>query len=145
MLFKHEAPEEVLITFLSCIADAQISATLAHKVQCYKFVIDLHLSQKDRASLAEYKQILPTNSQYRTYADQILNTPVSTYFVVKVFSHLCLAFVMSHSFYQNVKFNETVRWLNTFTHIQFECFVYIAIKHKCLLILGCTLEKLTRY
>lgn len=78
-LHKHDAPETVLTEFLSFLAnvDVQLSASLAHKVQCCNFVVDLHLSQKDRLSLVEYIQSLPPHSTSRVYAQTVLNGKVS--------------------------------------------------------------------
>lgn len=75
-MHRHEAPADILHDFLLCVVDVEIGLSLAKKMGCHKYVIDVLINQKDRVAIINYKPNIPSQTEEYFYAESALQSTV---------------------------------------------------------------------
>ncbi|XP_045482450.1 spermatogenesis-defective protein 39 homolog [Harmonia axyridis] len=60
---RHDPPKNVIEQLLTCLYDSEKSLAFAEKFQCYKFMIEYYINQKDRMGLLRCLEKVVANSE----------------------------------------------------------------------------------
>ncbi|KAG7200250.1 hypothetical protein KM043_017722 [Ampulex compressa] len=82
-MHKANAPADILEKYLKYVENTDKRLTLAKEFNCFRIVIDILVSQADRAALMDYKTKLQSQSEEYFYAEGALRLPSWT-FVIRV-------------------------------------------------------------
>lgn len=75
ILFKSEAPVDLVLKYLRLIEDGEMKLSLAKEFKYHNFVVELCMNLRDRQTLCQYLPKLRLNSQEYFYAQDILSSP----------------------------------------------------------------------
>ncbi|GLV46299.1 Vacuolar protein sorting 16B [Carabus blaptoides fortunei] len=76
-LGERQAPPYILENFLSLMEDSERSLSLATRYKCHRYIIEFYVSQKDRASLLNYKSKITPQSEDYFFLEKVLCSTVT--------------------------------------------------------------------
>lgn len=85
-LGERRAPSYILENFLSLMEDSERSLSLATRYKCHRYIIEFYVSQKDKASLLNYKsKITPQSEDYFFLEKVLCSTVILIHYIYFIF------------------------------------------------------------